>query len=272
MNTDLVSIIIPTRNRVEYLKQALDSVYAQDYADFEVIVVDDGSTDTTSELVQQYDKRLHYYHQYHQGVAAARNYGIRHAKGRWVAFLDDDDLFLPGKLSKNMAYLRSHPDIIWLCSGFQLVDAQAQPLPREPIVPPAEITLHEIAMFSFLHTSSVVVSASVLREVGGFPEGVKVSEDYHVWAKLLAQGKGGAMPEVLTYFRQHDNNTALPFWQLLRQNSRIIDMIMATQAPGLQPRAHYRKNLYRIVGDSLKYKKHYAAYALFWLWKTLSGN
>lgn len=270
MESGLITIIIPTRNRASYLKQAIDSVYAQSYPHFEIIVIDDGSGDHTQDVPNAYDKRLHYYYQKHAGVSAARNYGIRQAQGQYIAFLDDDDLFAPDKLARCVDHLNRHPETVWLCSSFSFMDAAGKPLPRAPIIPEKpEVTLHDIAMFTFIHTSSVVIRKKNLDMTGGFPEKSRVSEDYHLWAELLCTGKGAALPDCLTRFRLHNGNTRLPFHALLKENTKIIDYILAGNAPELMPRAAYMHNLHRIIADSLLYKKKYLQYACFLLYKTL---
>lgn len=262
----LASIIIPTRNRAAYLRQALDSVYAQSHRDFEVIVIDDGSQDETQAVVKLYDDRLRYFTQPHAGVSAARNLGIRKAKGEFVAFLDDDDLFAPQKLQRCIAYLQSHPEIVWLCSGFSFINAEGGPLPHPPVIPPKpEVTLHDIALFTFIHTSSVVVRAASLAATKGFPADYSVSEDYYLWARLLQHGTGAALPEILTCFRRHPGNTALPYRALMQANTAIIDMIIETRTPGLMPRETYLKNLYRIIAENLLGRCAYLQYLRFWL-------
>src|SRR4030042_6253183 len=103
----LVSVIIPTYNRADCVTKSIDSVLSQTYNDYEIIVVDDGSTDNTRQILQSYvDKCLiHYIYQDNAGCAAARNSGIRAAKGQWIAFLDSDDTWLPDKLAEQMQYL-----------------------------------------------------------------------------------------------------------------------------------------------------------------------
>ena len=120
----LVTVIIPTYNRVRYLREAIDSVLSQDFRDFELIVVDDGSTDATSDLMDAYSSRLRYIFQEHHGVSAARNTGIAHARGSLVAFLDSDDLWLPKKLSAQVDFFRKNRDAlicqteeIWIRNG-----------------------------------------------------------------------------------------------------------------------------------------------------------
>lgn len=110
---ELISVMIPTRNRAAYLKEALESVLAQDYRPLEIIVADDGSTDGTAELVKKYDPEIVKYH-FKSGpehnITASRNFCLSKAHGDYLAWLDDDDLYLPGKLSAQKQYLDEHPD------------------------------------------------------------------------------------------------------------------------------------------------------------------
>lgn len=106
----LVSVIIPVYNGESYLAEALDSVFAQDYRPIEVIVVDDGSTDHTAEIARKYNQ-VHYLYQTNQGPPVARNTGLSHCEGDLIALLDADDLWVPGKLSMQVAYLESHPEV-----------------------------------------------------------------------------------------------------------------------------------------------------------------
>ncbi|MFC1826131.1 glycosyltransferase family 2 protein [Thermodesulfobacteriota bacterium] len=105
-----VSVIIPTYNRALMLKEAIDSVLAQDFQDFELIVVDDGSTDQTSEILNAYREDITVLHQHNQGVSSARNAGVTAASGSLVAFLDSDDLWLPRKLSHQIDFFIANPE------------------------------------------------------------------------------------------------------------------------------------------------------------------
>ena len=105
-NAPLVSVIIPTYNRAEIIEEAVDSVLAQDYKDFELIVVDDGSTDNTSEVLATYGDDIRVLYQENKGVSAARNRGISEAAGKLIAFLDSDDLWMPQKLTTQVEFFR----------------------------------------------------------------------------------------------------------------------------------------------------------------------
>src|SRR5258708_549681 len=130
MNPALVSVVIPTWNRAALLGDALDSVFAQDYAPVQVIVVDDGSTDDTRSLVARYPC-VEYYQQQHAGSAAARNRGVAHARGDYVAFLDSDDVWLPGKLRTELDLFHHFP-----AAGALLSRNQPLPPDRPTRAPP----------------------------------------------------------------------------------------------------------------------------------------
>ncbi len=110
-----VSVIIPTHNRAKFLMEALESVYSQTFKPFEIIVVDDGSTDNTRTALSKSEFNVKYVYQKNSGPAAARNRGISEAKGEWIAFLDADDAWLPGKLAMQLEFIRKNPDVAMVC-------------------------------------------------------------------------------------------------------------------------------------------------------------
>ena len=122
MLNPLISVMIPVYNREKYIQEAIDSVVAQDYRPLEIIVVDDGSTDRTAEIINQYDPKIvKYYYQDNAGIASARNTCFTHSSGEFLAWLDSDDYYLPGKLTAQMQYLSDNPkcDIVFtLAEGF----------------------------------------------------------------------------------------------------------------------------------------------------------
>jgi len=117
VNSPRVSVIIPTYNRAQMLVECLESVISQTFTDYEVIVIDDGSTDDTGELVKPYLDRIEYIKHENKGNAAARNSGLDIARGELIAFLDSDDLWLPGKLEREVDYLDGHPDVDMVCAN-----------------------------------------------------------------------------------------------------------------------------------------------------------
>lgn len=110
-NKPTVSVVIPTYNRAKYVTETIDSVLSQSYTDYEIIVVDDGSTDNTREALAPYMDRIRYIHQQNSGVSAARNRGIKAARGKWIAFLDSDDIWLPEKLAVQIKDISKYPGV-----------------------------------------------------------------------------------------------------------------------------------------------------------------
>jgi glycosyltransferase involved in cell wall biosynthesis len=193
----LVSVIIPTYNRRPVLERAIRSVLAQTFTDFELIVVDDGSQDSTSELLSEFDGKLTAFFQANQGVSSARNLGIGHSQGELLAFLDSDDEWLPEKLTRQTALFNSacplficHTDEIWLRDGKR--------------VPQKGYHLKQGGRFferalerCLISPSSVMISRSLIDKVGQFDEGLAAAEDYDLWLRITAFHEAHFVPEPL---------------------------------------------------------------------------
>jgi glycosyltransferase involved in cell wall biosynthesis len=180
----LVSVIIPTYNRGWILKEAIDSALAQDFRDFELIVVDDGSTDETKKILDGYDQELMVMRQSNRGVSAARNRGIAAAAGRLIAFLDSDDLWLPRKLSTQVAYFDSNPDAviaqteeIWIRNGMRV-----NPKIRHHKF--AGMIFERSLALCLVSPSAVMMRRSLFDEVGLFDEDLPACEDYDLWLRI----------------------------------------------------------------------------------------
>ena len=182
-----VSVIIPTYNRARIVGEAIDSVLSQGYDDFELIVVDDGSTDGTEELVASYLPRLTYLYQEHQGVSAARNRGIASARGEYISFLDSDDLWLRDKLSSQVCFMESHPeclicytDEIWIRKGVRV-----NPMKKHRKY--SGMIFEQCLPLCIVSPSSVLIARTLLDEVGIFDETLEVCEDYDLWLRIAAR-------------------------------------------------------------------------------------
>lgn len=196
-----VSVVIPTFNRSAMLCQAVESVLNQTSVAPEVIVVDDGSTDGTRFALQAFGSKVRIIVQYHAGVSAARNRGIRASKGEWLAFLDSDDLWLPGKLSEQLDYLAKHPEIkicqteeVWLRNGERLNPKKYHRKPQGFCFP----LLLERCLIS---PSAVVIHRSVFDEVGLFDESLPACEDYDLWLRIGLRCAVGLVDKPLTIKR-----------------------------------------------------------------------
>ena len=191
-----VSVIIPTRNRRPFLARALTSALGQDSVDLEVIVVDDASTDETEDyLIGLSDPRVRTVRQeIWRGVSAARNLGIEAATGVWLAFLDDDDRWLPRRLRAALD-LATETDADFVYTETVIVDASGRPLDRVPS-PPAE---HLLAGLRYpgavAGPSSVMASAELVAQVGGFDPKLSYFADWEMWIRLVTAGRPAHAPE-----------------------------------------------------------------------------
>jgi glycosyltransferase involved in cell wall biosynthesis len=182
-----VSVIIPTYNRAHVLREAIDSVLSQKYSDLELLVVDDGSTDHTKEVVSSYTSKLAYIYQEHQGVSAARNRGIKHTKGDYLAFLDSDDLWLPDKLSTQMRFMEDHPEIHICYTEERWIRRGVRVNPMKKHRKYSGMIFEHCLPLCIVSPSSVLIARSLLEEIGVFDEELKVCEDYDLWLRISAR-------------------------------------------------------------------------------------
>ena len=179
-----VSVILPTYNRGWILKEAIDSVLAQDFRDFELIVVDDGSTDNTPQILDSYHQDLMVVRQPNRGVSAARNRGIAAAGGGLIAFLDSDDLWLPRKLSSQVVFFNSNPEAvinqteeIWIRNGVRVN-------PKTRHLKPSGMIFEPSLALCLVSPSAVMMKRSLFDEVGLFDEDLPACEDYDLWLRI----------------------------------------------------------------------------------------
>jgi len=187
---DLVSVVIPTYNRCEELKKSLGSVLSQTYKNFEVVVIDNNSTDGTDYMLESFnDQRIRLLKINNNGViAASRNLGIKVSKGKWIAFLDSDDWWHPNKLEKVMRYCNSDYDVCYhdlrVVSDYREFDLYRKKFPGRQVKAPVFNDL--IQLGNALSNSSVVVRAILIKKIGGLCEDRRLigSEDYECWIRL----------------------------------------------------------------------------------------
>ena len=183
----LISVIVPTFNRWPVLCRAVDSVLAQRFLDFELIVVDDGSTDGTSERLEKSGLPLRLFPTERKGVAAARNFGVRRSRGRYIAFLDSDDAWLPRKLEMQAAFMTGHPNVkicqtdeVWIRNGVRVNARAVHRKPSGDIYP----RCLELCLVS---PSAVMMHRELFESFGGFDESFPVCEDYELWLRIGAK-------------------------------------------------------------------------------------
>jgi len=226
-----VSAIIPAYNQGAYLREAVRSLLDQTYPDFEVIVVDDGSTDDTCEVARSFaDDRIHYVYQENRGLSGARNTGIRHSQGEYLTYLDSDDLFLPEKLDLLVAELESHPEI-------GLVAGQAIPIDEHgnrigkmyaaPLPEPAE----NLLLGNPLHVGSVLVRGEWQKRAGFFDETLRSYEDWDMWLRLVRLGcRTGWVPKPVSLYRFHIAQMTRNSAQMTAATFAVLDKTFQDQA------------------------------------------
>ena len=196
-----VSVVVPTRNRADLLPRALRSVLDQTFPDFELVVVDDGSTDATASVrASLTDPRLVWLEGPHAGVSSARNLGVRHARADWIAFLDDDNVWLPPYLERQMATgTRSGAEVVY-CLG---ADVGADGSRRDQRRPPSTDPLRSYSDGWSPFTSCIVVRRDAFVRAGGFPVRLSHGEDQFLWTRLALDCRWAHTPEVLMLRPEH---------------------------------------------------------------------
>jgi glycosyltransferase involved in cell wall biosynthesis len=184
VNHPLISVIIPTYNRQGFLLQAVESVFKQTFSDYELIVIDDGSTDGTGEGLKPYENRLQYIYRENRGVSAARNTGLQAARGDWIAFLDSDDYWLPAKLETQVRFFAENPQAlicqteeIWIRHGRRVNPHKKHRKFSGDIFSPSLIRC-------IVSPSAVMIRREFLNQIGPFDESLPACEDYDLWLRI----------------------------------------------------------------------------------------
>ncbi len=230
-NKHLVSVIIPAFNSGKFIRETIESVLNQTYNNFEIIVVDDGSTDDTISILKNLelnDKRLTYYQIEHSGrPAVPRNFGIKKSNGELIAFLDADDIWVKNKLEKQLTEFKKHPDYIFIYSmsvTFGDVNLFSKNYEVLPLLHKAVKNKTDLLKIGNTITcSSVLVKKEALLKVSGFDEdeNLKAVEDYDLWIRLSEFGTFGFIPKILTYYRVHKSQSSAD-WQTKQDRLKYL--------------------------------------------------
>jgi len=222
-----ISVIIPTYNRAHVLGRAIESVLAQTFKPLELIIVDDGSTDATAELVSARFPECHYVYQENQGVSGARNHGIRIASGDWFAFLDSDDEWLPGKLaaqqkqlSLNTAHRLCHTEEIWIRNG-KRVNAMLKHAKSGGQI------FEKCLPLCVISPSAAMIHGSIFEEIGTFDESLPACEDYDMWLRICARESVGFVEEAqIRKYGGHADQLSGQFWGMDRFRIQALEKLL----------------------------------------------
>lgn len=233
----LVSIIVPTYNRGEYLRQAVESVLAQTYGNLELIVVDDGSTDATPQYLDSLsDSRVRVVRRAQRSNAAvARNTGLAAARGEFLAFLDSDDLWFPEKLASQMRRLRESPEARWCYTLFSVIDGDGNDIPTlagGPWLPLEGWLVEEVVRAEVLAPlPTLVAEHALVHEIGGFDDELVFGEDLDLRLRLAARSTAAAVPEVLCKIREHSGRSTYLDHSVHLWWAKVFEKFLREQSP-----------------------------------------
>lgn len=234
MDEPIVSIILPVYNGEAYLRDTLDSVYAQTFRQFELIAVDDGSRDGSREILTSYGNGLRVVREGRGGSAAvARRKGIAKASGRYVAFIDQDDLWEPRKLEKQVAFMDENPGVGLSFTNFQIKDETAPNgyqhrnfYAERPRVE-TNVTLETLFRENSIYMPTPMVRRSTYQAVGGLDRRLEGTDDFHLWMKIAVVSRIGYVPEVLGTYRLHDRNTSANHALMLKNEFKALSLLVS---------------------------------------------
>jgi glycosyltransferase involved in cell wall biosynthesis len=215
METELISVIVPTFQRAALVCGALRTAFAQTYPRFEVVVVDDGSTDGTGEKIRaEFGDRVRYHWQPNQGVASARNRAVTLSAGALLAFLDSDDAWMPEKLERQARYLVAHPTLDMVLTDLWMQD-RLDPHPvlvrRREAIPKDGNALLEVWPSPYMIPSTVMVRRAAFVKVGGFDETLRVAEDVDFFLRFAHALEIGVVDEPLACYSQEADSLSVAF-------------------------------------------------------------
>lgn len=217
----LVSVILPTFGRLQYLRQTVDSVYRQTLENWELVIADDGSDEETRAYLRTLgtDCRIKLVWLAHTGIPAiVRNAALREARGTYIAFLDSDDLWAPQKLARQVEMLRARPLCAWSYTAVAHVDGGGQPLSDSLFGPwlPAEGAVFERLVTGppLIRTPSVLAARGLIMRAGAFDETIRSGEDYDLWLRLALASEVALLNEPLVQVRRHEANHSSGDWEI----------------------------------------------------------
>lgn len=248
-----VSVIIPAFNAERYIRETLDSVLAQTYGDLEVVVVDDGSSDGTCEIVRGYGDPstplragpVRLIEQANAGPSAARNHGVREARGELVAFVDSDDLWMPEKLALQVPLFDAEGRVALVYCHGERMAADGSPIPTPHLPKPTGRVFLDFLVRNHCPTSGVVVRRDVFQRFGGFPEDMVWAEDWHLWLRIAREHEFAAVEQVLVRHRLHDTALTAQHDKAYRGARGVLETAL-TESDGPEARAARRRGLHRL--------------------------
>lgn len=236
-----VSVIIPTYNRASLLPRALESVFNQTFRDFELIVVDDGSTDATPDVLKRFNGKIKYIRQENQGTAAARNRGIQESQGEYIAFLDSDDYWVPEKLEEQVKVLDAHKNIGIVYARMPIINEKGERVGTKPAGVSGKNFKELIEYWGDLPNSTVMTRRECFDKAGLFDTSLETMQDIDMWLRIARFYELYEIEnKVLAYYYRHDNQITRNRLKVYRGRVAIFKKILNTSQERL-PDAFLRR-------------------------------
>jgi len=215
----LVSIVIPSLNQGEYIEKTIKSVLDQDYHRMESLVVDGGSTDNTLAILKKYEEKIKWISEKDKGQADAINKGIAMTEGEIVAWLNSDDVYLPGAISRVVNYFRHWDDVKMVYGKSSFIDAAGAIVGRYPTEP---FDFKRLASFNFISQPSVFFKREAFYAVGGLNPNLHYALDYDLWIRIGSNFRVGYFPESLSGYRLHDTSKTVAYQHALKNHKETL--------------------------------------------------
>ena len=225
-----ISVVIPTYNRYEVLKRALTSVFAQTYTPFEVIVVDDGSTDKTSDIQKDFPT-IKYFYQKNSGVSSARNLGIKNSTCKWIAFLDSDDEWDENKLQEQVELHKENPNILMSYTAEKWVRNSVEVKVPKKFKKFGGKIFKECLSHCIIAPSATLLHKELLHVVGMFDEKLEVCEDYDLWLRVTCRHKMGLVDKpLITKYGGADDQLSMKYWGMDRFRIQSLEKLLHVES------------------------------------------
>ena len=240
----LVSVITPTFNRADYLPFAVESVLSQSVSDFELIVIDDGSTDGTAELMERYlaDSRIRYLKQENQGQSVARNRGIAEARGQFICFLDSDNAWVSTKLENSLKAFEEHPEADIVYGDFITIDGEGHEHGVNRMARYSGRITPQLLRDNFVSMNTTMTRKRCFDEMGGFDSADRLAEDYGLWLRFSTRYQFLYVPAVLGYYRVMENQISSDKESRFRANEQLVQSFLKAY-PSAVTRGEARRGL-----------------------------
>lgn len=234
-----VSIILSTYNRAHFLKEAIESVCCQTFSDWELIVMDDGSTDGTGDIVKAWakkDSRVRHIRRNNMGISAVRARSIAFAQGEYITFLDDDDEFAPNKLELQVPFLDAHPEVGMVYSYVEMIDAEKKLIRKWPSYSPAQNFL-ELIKDCFIQPNAALIRTECFEKLGSFRSDFTGGDDYEMWLRIAKHYRLAFLPVTAGTYRWHESNLSLNYKKRCFNDVNVFKAVSAYDLSGSERKA-----------------------------------